>query len=83
MERRPMARKVRARVRAGKLEPLEAIDLPEGKEVTLSIDEEGERVSADEAFARAAGAWKGMVDADALIKMLYEARLRPGRGGET
>lgn len=77
-----MARKVRARVRAGMLEPLEAIDLPEGKEVTLSIEEE-ERVSADEAFACAAGAWKGMVDADALIKMLYEARLRPGGGSET
>jgi predicted DNA-binding antitoxin AbrB/MazE fold protein len=75
-----MARKVRARVRAGKLELLEPIDLPEGKELTVSIEETPEQTAADEAFARAAGAWRGLVDADGLIRMLYEARLRPGRG---
>lgn len=78
-----MGRRIRARVKGGFLEPLEKLDLPDGKELTLSIDEVPERSAADEAFARAAGAWKGMVDADALIKMLYEARLRPGRGGGT
>ena len=78
-----MARKVRARVRAGKLELLEAIDLPEGKEVTLNIDEVSERTAADEAFARAAGAWRGKIDSGALIRMLYEARLRPSRGAAT
>lgn len=75
-----VARKVRARVRAGKLELLEAIELPEGMEVTLSIDEVPERAAADEAFVRSRGAWQGKVDPDALIRMLYEARLRPGRG---
>ena len=74
-----MARKVRARVRAGKLELLEPIDLPEGKELTVSIDEVPERTTADEAFARAWGGWRGLVDADALIRELYELRLRPGR----
>ena len=76
-----MGRTIRARVKGGVLEPIEKIDLPEGKEVTVSIEEVAERSAADEAFRRAAGAWKGKVDADALIKMLYEARLRPGRGG--
>ena len=76
-----MARTVRARVKGGVLEPLEKLNLPEGKEVSVSIEELPDRTAADEAFARAAGAWKGLVDADALIKMLYEARLRPSRGG--
>jgi predicted DNA-binding antitoxin AbrB/MazE fold protein len=75
-----MGRRIRVRVKGGLLEPLEKLELPDGKELTLSIDELPERSAADEAFERAAGAWKGMVDADALIKMLYEARLGPGRG---
>ncbi len=72
-----MARKVRVRVQVGRLEPMESIDLPEGKEVIVTIEEPAEKTAA-EAFERAAGAWKGKVDTDALIKMLYEARLRPG-----
>ena len=75
-----MPRTIRARVKAGVLEPLEALDLPEGKEVSVTIEEVPDRTAADEAFARSAGGWKGLVDCDALIKMLYEARLRPGRG---
>ena len=75
-----MTRKVRARVRAGVLEPLDAIDLPDGTEVTLTIEEVPDRTAADEAFARAWGGWRGLVDADKLIKEIYEARLRPGRG---
>jgi len=75
-----MTRKGRARVRAGVLEPLDAIDLPDGTEVTLTIEEVPDRTAADEAFARAWGGWRGLVDADKLIAEIYEARLRPGRG---
>ena len=32
------AMRIRARVRAGKLEPVEKLDLPEGEEVTLTVD---------------------------------------------
>lgn len=32
------ARSVRARVHAGNFEPLERLDLPEGSEVTLTVD---------------------------------------------
>jgi len=58
-------------VRAGKLELLDAIDLPEGKEVTITIlDVPAERDG--EASRRAAGGWKGLVDAEALIKFALE-----------
>jgi predicted DNA-binding antitoxin AbrB/MazE fold protein len=65
---------VRARVKAGMLELLDNIDLPEGAEVTVTIlDEPSTRDR--EAFRRAAGGWKDTVDADTLIKNIYERRL--------
>ena len=48
-----MPRTFRARVKAGVLEPLEALDLPEGKEASVSIEEVPDRTAADEALARA------------------------------
>ncbi|MFQ5899676.1 MAG: antitoxin family protein [Candidatus Methylomirabilia bacterium] len=69
-----MGATIRARVRRGVLKPLEKVDLPEGKEVTLTILE----VPSDkdfEAFRSAAGAWKGKVDAEALIRDIYADRL--------
>src|SRR5947207_2211865 len=53
---------IRARVRRGLLEPLEKIDLPEGKEVTIAVLESLTELNVD-AFRRAAGSWKGGVDA--------------------
>jgi len=56
------------------LELLENIALPEGTEVTVTIlDEPSTR--DHEAFRRAAGGWKDTVDADTLIKNIYESRL--------
>jgi predicted DNA-binding antitoxin AbrB/MazE fold protein len=65
---------VRARVKAGMLELLENIDLPEGAEVTVTILDEPSTRDC-EAFRRAAGGWKDTVDADTLIKNIYESRL--------
>ena len=65
---------VRARVTRGMLELLDKVDLPEGKEVTvtiLDVPSPGDR----EAFRRAAGGWKGTVDTDTLIKNIYADRL--------
>ena len=65
---------IRARVKGGLLEPLEKIDLPEGKEVLVTIL--GVPASRDfDAFRRSAGGWKGLVDAEALIRKIYENRL--------
>jgi hypothetical protein len=56
------------------LELLDNIDLPEGAEVTVTIlDKPSTRDR--EAFRRAAGGWKDTVDADTLIKNIYESRL--------
>jgi len=65
---------IRARVKRGLLEPLEKIELPEGKEITLTIL----GVASDanvEAFRRSAGSWKGSVDAEKLIRNIYNDRL--------
>ena len=68
---------VRALVKDGHLEPLERIDLPEGKEVTITVLDVP---SLDvEAFRRAAGSWKGSIDADKLIRDIYADRLLPTR----
>jgi hypothetical protein len=56
------------------LELLENIDLPEGAEVTVTILDEP--LTRDrEAFRHAVGGWEDTVDADTLIKHIYESRL--------
>ena len=69
-----MSGTVRARVKRGMLELLEKIDLPEGKEVTVTILDIPSPADR-EAFRRAAGSWKDTVDAETLIKNIYESRL--------
>jgi predicted DNA-binding antitoxin AbrB/MazE fold protein len=64
---------IRARVHEGVLEPLDTIDLPEGKEVTITIlDLPMDRNL--EAFRRSHGGWKGTLDAEALIRNIRESR---------
>jgi len=69
-----MAGTVRARVKHGMLELLEKIDLPEGKEVSVTILETP-TVRGGDGLRRSAGAWKGLVDADKLIENIYADRL--------
>jgi predicted DNA-binding antitoxin AbrB/MazE fold protein len=65
---------IRARVRGGVLEPLEPLDLPEGKEVLVTVVAipAGRNL---EAFRRSFGSWKGTIDAEKLIRDIYEDRL--------
>ncbi len=69
---------IRARFRKGVLEPLDKVDLPENKEVTLTIVDIPTREDA-ESFARAAGSWKGTIDAEGLIRDVYKDRLTSSR----
>ena len=69
-----MAGTIRARVTRGMLELLEKVDLPEGTEVTVTILDASSGADR-EAFRRAAGGWKETVDAETLIKNIYESRL--------
>jgi predicted DNA-binding antitoxin AbrB/MazE fold protein len=69
-----MGETIRVRIRGGMLEPLEKVDLPEGQEIMITIlDVPAERDF--EAFRRAAGGWKGTIDAEALIRNIYADRL--------
>jgi predicted DNA-binding antitoxin AbrB/MazE fold protein len=72
--RETMAGTIRARVTGGMLEPLETLNLPEGKEVTVTILDVPSASDVD-AFRRAAGGWKGTIDAEELIKHIYADRL--------
>lgn len=65
---------IRARFTRGVLEPLEKVDLPEGKVVTVTILDVPSEKDV-EAFRRSAGGWKGSVDAEALIRNIYADRL--------
>jgi predicted DNA-binding antitoxin AbrB/MazE fold protein len=72
--KKAMAGTVRARVGRGVLELLEKVDIPEGKEVSVTILDIPSSTDK-EAFRRSAGGWKGTVDAEALIKNIYADRL--------
>ena len=69
-----MSGTIRARVRAGMLELLEKIELPEGTEVSVTILETPTPKSAD-GLRRSAGGWKGLIDAEKLIENIYTDRL--------
>ena len=64
---------VGARFANGVLEPLETLDLDEGQEVTVSIDE---RTSSrpGRGMRAAAGAWKGTHDPERLKREIDAAR---------
>ena len=64
-------------VKDGRLGPLERIELPECKEVTITVLAVP---SLDaEAFRRAAGTSKGSIDAGKLIRDIYADRLVSSR----
>jgi hypothetical protein len=67
-------RTVRARVRGNSLDLLEWMPFRDGEEVLVSVSEAAEPQDL-EALRRAAGAWKGLVDTDALIVDIYSDRL--------
>lgn len=76
-----MIANVRATYSSGVLTPLEPLDLEEGKEVTLSIDDAA-RLSVEESrrmTRSAAGRWKGTHDPDELLRNIYSDRLIQSR----
>jgi len=69
---------IRVRVKDGVLEPLERMNLPEGKEVVISVVAVVEDPD-EEAFLRSAGSWEGLVNAEEFIRQVYEDRLLNSR----
>ena len=76
-----MTRKIKARYSNGKLTPLEPIDLKEGDEVTVSIEDKPQ-LSDEERLRRfkaAAGGWVGRHDPEEFKRMIYQARIDGSR----
>ena len=69
-----MRKTVRARVINGRLEPADRLDLAEGAEVTITIVELAGPKDLERS-RRAAGSWKGIIDAEELIRNIYADRL--------
>jgi predicted DNA-binding antitoxin AbrB/MazE fold protein len=79
-----IVKEVRARFSNGKIEPLEHVDLAEGEEVFVTISERrAATFDLAEAIAATAGAWRDLVDTDALKRGIAQDRAstsptRPG-----
>lgn len=67
-----MEKAIKARFLEGIFKPLEKVELEEGVEVIVTIKEHLKETK--DAFERAAGSWKGLIDTERLIKDIYESR---------
>lgn len=65
---------IKARYSKGVIEPLEEVDIAEGKEVTINIVEAPPEYQGND-FEKSAGGWRGTIDAEKLIKDIYADRL--------
>lgn len=65
---------IRARVKGGRFEPLEDLELLEGREVMLTIVDEPSDKDVEGAL-KAAGGWKGTGSTRRLVRNIYASRL--------
>lgn len=65
---------IRARIQRGKIVPVRALKMAEGTEVMVTINTVPSKADL-ERFKKAAGAWKGHMDAEKMIRDIYEARI--------
>ncbi len=70
-----MVTTVKAKFSKGVFRPLEKIDFPEGKEVTIAVESDDKEIkNFIDALDSTAGAWKEIIDCEKLEKDIYEAR---------
>lgn len=74
-----MGRTVRARYSKGLIEPLEAVEIAEGQEITVTILEGPTPSEGIDALEATAGGWKDLIDAEALKRNIYLDRLAGSR----
>ena len=74
-----MLKTIKAKYSNGVIEPLEKLDLEEGAELLVQIQEEKNSEDALEALKASAGGWVGLHDPDELKRMIYEARIAGSR----
>lgn len=74
-----MTRTIRARFVDGVLKPMEPVSLPPGCEVAITITTPEE---PSDQWEQAIGGWAGLIDADAFLAEVYQARdsVRSARG---
>ena len=73
-----MLKTIKARYKNGIIEPLEKIELIDGSEINITIDENHALMSEEETLKRflsSAGSWKDYVDENFLDE-IYEQRRR-------
>ena len=70
-----MTRTIRARFAKGVIEPLEELEMPEGREITVTISDSSAPGENEDAFEACAGGWKGLIDAEELKRNIYADRL--------
>ena len=66
---------IRARVSKGVIEPLEKLEVAEGREITVTILELPMAPDRGDALEASAGGWKGLIDAEDLKSKIYADRL--------
>ncbi len=66
---------VKAKFSNGALVPLEPLDLEEGEEVTVSIEDIRSPNESPRTLHELAGAWKGTHDPEELLRSIYSDRL--------
>lgn len=69
-----MEKTIRAKFKNGVIEPLEKLELKEGKEIKVIISVLSETEKTIEAIRSTAGAWKETINCEELIKDIYESR---------
>lgn len=73
-----MLKTIKARYRNGLIEPLEKIDLTDGAEITVTLEEISPSLSDEERrerFLSSAGSWKGIVDEEFLDEIYRQRNL--------
>lgn len=79
-----LAKTIKAKYKNGIIEPLEKLNLPDSREIaiTITIEDIPSDIPIDIERAKSArGGWKGIVDCDELLRNIYRDRLintRPG-----
>jgi len=75
MKKEDMGSTIRARFSDGTLKPLEALELKEGEEVTITIVSSSSSSRAGDWLEGTAGGWVGLVDAEELKREIYDNRI--------
>jgi predicted DNA-binding antitoxin AbrB/MazE fold protein len=65
---------IKARYRRGVLEPLEKLDIEEGKELTVTISDISNEEKGKDPLDTTFGGWAKLIDAEELKKNIYADR---------